>query len=229
MLLAYSTTSDFEVMISELAKCSLEDLIKANLISNKKIPKATQIVYARQLAQGMNYLHTCKPPIIHRDLKPANLLLDYSGELQIADFGLAKLRPKPSQMESDKYVMTGETGSYRYMAPEVFRCETYNEKVDVYSYAMIVYYIIAGHQPWPTMNGSKAAFTAAVEGNRPHIPRDWDDRIVRFLKLWWDDDPDKRPSFENILMELNEYSQAVFKTEQNAAPHVKNSSCCIVS
>jgi len=52
MLLAYSTTSDFEVMISELAKCSLEDLIKANLISNKKIPKATQIVYARQLAQG---------------------------------------------------------------------------------------------------------------------------------------------------------------------------------
>jgi len=177
----------------------------------------------------MNYLHTCKPPIIHRDLKPANLLLDYSGELQIADFGLAKLRPKPSQMESDKYVMTGETGSYRYMAPEVFRYETYNEKVDVYSYAMIIYYIIAGHQPWPTMNGSKAAFTAAVEGNRPNIPSDWDDRIVRFLKLWWDDDPDKRPSFENILMELNDYSQAVFKTEQNAAPHVKNAACCTVS
>lgn len=35
--------------------------------------------------------------------------------------------------------MTGETGSYRYMAPEVFRHEPYNNKVDVYAYAMIVF------------------------------------------------------------------------------------------
>jgi serine/threonine protein kinase len=53
--------------------------------------KRKQIVYATQLAQGMNYLHTCRPPVIHRDLKPANLLLDHSGNLKISDFGLSKV------------------------------------------------------------------------------------------------------------------------------------------
>ena len=37
----------------------------------------------RPLTQGMNYLHTCKPPVLHRDLKPANLLLDFSDTLKV--------------------------------------------------------------------------------------------------------------------------------------------------
>ena len=77
------------------------------------MPRKLQIVYAEQLAQGMNYLHTCKPPVIHRDLKPANLLIDHSGVLKISDFGLAKVRPDPKMLENTKFVMTGETGSYR--------------------------------------------------------------------------------------------------------------------
>lgn len=123
MMLAYSQTEDVEVMISELMRCSLLDVFKANAISNSQIPKRTQIVYAQQLAQGMNHLHKSRPPIIHRDLKPANLLIDYSGCLKIADFGLAKIRPNPEQCEVEAFMMTGETGSYRFMAPEVFRHE----------------------------------------------------------------------------------------------------------
>lgn len=69
MLLGYSTTEHFEVMVSELMKCSLLDVFKANLLHGTQMPKRKQVVYAQQLAQGMNYLHTCKPPIIHRDLK----------------------------------------------------------------------------------------------------------------------------------------------------------------
>lgn len=69
MLLAYSTTENFEVMVSELMKCSLLDIFKADILHGTKMPKRKQVVYAQQLAQGMNYLHTCKPPIIHRDLK----------------------------------------------------------------------------------------------------------------------------------------------------------------
>eukprot|EP00957_Ditylum_brightwellii_P116390 8877589-Ditylum_brightwellii.AAC.1 len=118
MLLAYSVTANFEVMISELMKCSLYDVFKANLLHNTHLSKKKQIVYAQQLAQGMNYLHTCRPPIIHRDLKPANLLIDFSGTLKITDFGLAKIRPNPEQREQDQFLMTGETGSYRFMAPE---------------------------------------------------------------------------------------------------------------
>ncbi|KAL7462679.1 hypothetical protein ACHAXS_003053 [Conticribra weissflogii] len=123
MMLAYSQTEDVEVMISELMRCSLLDVFKANAISGSQIPKRTQIVYAQQLAQGMNHLHKSRPPIIHRDLKPANLLIDFSGTLKITDFGLAKIRPNPEQCEVEAFMMTGETGSYRFMAPEVFRHE----------------------------------------------------------------------------------------------------------
>jgi len=130
MMLAYSHTDDVEVMISEICRCSLLDIFRANSINNTHLPKRTQIIYAQQLAAGMNHLHKSRPPIIHRDLKPANLLIDFSGTLKIADFGLAKIRPNPEQNEVEAFQMTGETGSYRFMAPEVFRHEEYSETVD---------------------------------------------------------------------------------------------------
>ena len=110
LLLAYSTTESYECLISELMRCSLLDVFKSHLVQGTRMPLRTQTIYATQLAQGMNYLHTCRPPIVHRDLKPANLLIDHSGTLKISDFGLSKVRPDPEMNEIDVYRMTGETG-----------------------------------------------------------------------------------------------------------------------
>ena len=110
LLLAYSTTDNYECLISELMKCSLLDVFKSHLVQGTRMPSRTKIIYATQLALGMNYLHTCKPPIIHRDLKPANLLIDHSGVLKISDFGLSRIRPDPGKNETDAFTMTGETG-----------------------------------------------------------------------------------------------------------------------
>lgn len=84
MLLAYSQTENFQVMISELMKCSLLDVFTAHSLHGSMMPRRTKIIYAQQLARGMNYLHQCKPPVIHRDLKPANLLIDFSGTLKVS-------------------------------------------------------------------------------------------------------------------------------------------------
>lgn len=116
LLLAFSTTENHEIMISELMKCSLLDIFKAHIVHGTKMRKQDRVIYATQLAQGMCYLQTCK--LIHRDLKPANLLIDHSGVLKVADFGLCKIRPDPKTANTDTFVMTGETGSYRYASSE---------------------------------------------------------------------------------------------------------------
>ena len=213
MLLAYSQTADVEVMISEICRCSLLDVFRANSISNSQLPKRTQIVYAQQLAQGMNHLHKSRPPVIHRDLKPANLLIDFTGTLKIADFGLAKIRPDPEQTQDEAFLMTGETGSYRFMAPEVFRHEGYTETVDVYSYAMIFYYMILGYPPWSGLSGLDAVTKAAVDGERPVVPRNVDGRLADLIRRCWDEEPGARPTFGTILECLAQYSHDVFKTD----------------
>ncbi|XP_042483421.1 integrin-linked protein kinase 1-like isoform X2 [Macadamia integrifolia] len=100
---------------------------------------STAVNFALDIARGMAYLHNEPNVIIHRDLKPRNVLLVNSSadHLKVGDFGLSKLiKVKDSH---DVYKMTGETGSYRYMAPEVFKHRKYDKKVDVFSFAMILY------------------------------------------------------------------------------------------
>lgn len=63
---------------------------------------------------SLSYLHSKK--IVHRDVKTENMLLDYERTVKIADFGVARVE---AQNPSD---MTGATGTYGYMAPEVFIC-----------------------------------------------------------------------------------------------------------
>mmetsp|Transcript_8465 Transcript_8465/g.9756 ORF Transcript_8465/g.9756 Transcript_8465/m.9756 type:complete len:703 (+) Transcript_8465:108-2216(+) len=230
MLLGYSRTESFEVMISELMKCSLLDVFSAQYLQGTSLSRTTQMKYAQQLARGMNYLHKCKPPIIHRDLKPANLLIDFSGTLKIADFGLSKVRPDPNAKENQGFRMTGETGSYRFMAPEVFRHEEYTETVDIYSFAMILYYLVSGRPPWESLSGLKAVIKAAVEADRPIIHRSWDAQISSLMQRCWDENPTGRPSFSVILDQLNNYSKNVLKVDLDNLSGDESRGCnCVIS
>ena len=91
---------------------------------------------ARDIAEALNFLHQrCHngATIIHRDLKPDNVGFTSSGILKLFDFGLCTcVRQRRSLNEA--YELTGNTGSLRYMAPEVALRQPYTEKVDVYSF-----------------------------------------------------------------------------------------------
>ena len=211
MLLGACLEAGHETMLSELMRCSMAEVLKTYQ-EGDRMPKSKAIKYSKQFAMGMNYLHLCSPPIIHRDLKPANLLLDFSDTLKVADFGLAKLRPLPKSGASnggasEPFVMTGETGSYRFMAPEVFRHEEYSEKVDVYSFAMVTYNMLHGAAPWAHLNGVAAAKAAALDLDRPPVPRHWDARLASLLKDAWAADADARPSFAQVLTRLGELDE----------------------
>lgn len=56
--------------------------------------------------------------VVHRDVKPDNIGFTAEGDLKLLDLGLSKVVSK-SEMDNAAYIMTGGTGSARYMAPEV--------------------------------------------------------------------------------------------------------------
>ena len=76
--------------------------------------------------------------IVFRDLKPDNVGMTASGEVKLFDLALAVCVHKRQSL-SEAYEMTGCTGSIRYMAPEVSLDMPYSEKVDVYSYALVLW------------------------------------------------------------------------------------------
>lgn len=114
-----------------------------------RIDNNQRLSISADVARGLAYLHNRKPTyIIHRDVKPQNILLTASMKAKITDFGISMFRND----EHIPYKMTGETGTYRYMAPEVLRSEEYNHKVDIWSFGMVMYHMFENSPPYGYMS-----------------------------------------------------------------------------
>merc|ERR1719409_2333242 len=105
---------------------------------------------AKHTAAAMDYLHQFHPQIIHRDLKSLNLLLERpvnsphdTPHVKVTDFGLARMM----DVSLTDTHMTAGVGTPYWMAPEIFAGTTYDEKVDVYSYGMVLFEILARRIP----------------------------------------------------------------------------------
>ena len=152
---------------------------------------------ALEIAQGINYLHSFKPPILHRDLKSLNILLDKNYVCKIADFGWAKLR--------DNH-MTKLRGTFQWMAPEVITNEYYTEKADVYSFGIILWEFWSRDPPYKGVKAKDVAKKVRVNKTyRPIIPNDVPKEIAELMECCWDADPDKRPTFLEIINFLDEF------------------------
>ncbi|XP_057427610.1 MDIS1-interacting receptor like kinase 1-like [Lotus japonicus] len=94
------------------------------------------------IAQGLAYLHhDCHPPVIHRDIKSNNILLDANLEARIADFGLAKMMIRKNE------TVSMIAGSYGYIAPEYGYSLKVDEKIDIYSYGVVLLELLTGKHP----------------------------------------------------------------------------------
>jgi alpha-tubulin suppressor-like RCC1 family protein len=155
-----------------------------------------RIRIAIEIAKGVNYLHSFNPPILHRDLKSLNILLDKNQQVKIADFGWARLR--------DNY-MTKQRGTFQWMAPEVIKKHNYTEKADVYSFGIILWELWVQEPPYKNIERIKVAQKVATDKTyRPRLSEDLQipEEILALIISCWDYDPDKRPSFNDIVTYL---------------------------
>uniref|UniRef100_A0A2P2L6F0 Protein kinase atn1 n=1 Tax=Rhizophora mucronata TaxID=61149 RepID=A0A2P2L6F0_RHIMU len=161
--------------------------------------------FSLDIARAMDCLHA--NGIIHRDLKPDNLLLTATHRsVKLADFGLAR-------EESVTEMMTAETGTYRWMAPELYSTVTlrqgekkhYNNKVDVYSFGIVLWELLTNRMPFEGMSNLQAAYAAAFKKERPNIPEDVSSDLAFIMQSCWVEDPNLRPSFSQIIRMLNAF------------------------
>ena len=89
-----------------------------------------------QLLEALQYAH--EHGVWHRDIKPANVLISRSGQIKVADFGIARTEPSTSGGSED--VM----GTPGYIAPETYLSDTFDNRVDVFAAGAVLYQLFAG-------------------------------------------------------------------------------------
>ncbi|KAK4373117.1 hypothetical protein RND71_008501 [Anisodus tanguticus] len=180
---------------------------------NRSVPLKLAVKQALDVARGMEYVHDLN--LIHRDLKSDNLLIAADKSIKIADFGVARI-------EVQTEGMTPETGTYRWMAPEMIQHRPYTHKVDVYSFGIVLWELITGMLPFQKMTAVQAAFAVVNKGVRPAIPNDCLPVLGEIMTRCWDANPDNRPPFSQVVRMLEIAETEIMTTVRKARFR-----CCI--
>mmetsp|Transcript_18144 Transcript_18144/g.32490 ORF Transcript_18144/g.32490 Transcript_18144/m.32490 type:complete len:986 (-) Transcript_18144:41-2998(-) len=157
---------------------------------------------AKDIAQGMCYLHGLRPPVLHRDLKSLNLLLRDPVttaldpvHLKITDFGVARL------LDAEDIHLTGQTGTAHWMAPEVIANQPYSLAADVYSFGIVLWEICARDTPYRNIMPALIPAKVLQARERPGlstIPSSCPEKLKQLIPMCWHHDPGRRPTFEQI-------------------------------
>jgi serine/threonine-protein kinase len=140
-----------------------------------RLAEALALRVASEVALGLLHLHAARDDrgldlqIVHRDVGPANVLVSTTGDVKLADFGLAK-----ATALADLTAAGTRKGSYAYMAPEQLAGELVTAASDQFGLAVTLVELIAGRRPfagdtpWATMDAIRGG-AAALDGLAPDV------------------------------------------------------------
>ncbi|XP_071362173.1 LIM domain kinase 1-like [Trachinotus anak] len=219
---------------------------------DKDFPWSIRVSYAKDIAAGMAYLHSMN--VIHRDLNSYNCLVRENQSVVVADFGLARLvmeernQIRTSSMERpakgtlselrrpDRRKRYTVVGNPYWMAPEMIHGKTYDERVDIFSFGIMICEIIGRVNADPDYLPRTNDFGLNVAGFlQQYHPPQCPSAFLPLSVLCCDMDADKRPSFSkleewlgNLLMHLDiglpllsefeQLSRAFWQTQNHQNP-----------
>ena len=132
----------------------IDGLSVDKLLAARPLAVADACELVRQAAEGLQHAH--EHQLVHRDIKPSNLILNRAGEVQIVDFGLARVNDE--RLTSGLTQSHSALGTLDYMAPEQFDDSSHvDTRADIYSLGCTLFNLLAGNPPYPAPRYSTPA------------------------------------------------------------------------
>jgi eukaryotic-like serine/threonine-protein kinase len=144
--------------------------------------------YLSQACKGLEYAH--RNGVIHRDVKPGNLLVSDTGQVKLADFGIARAVDQSSITQAGSVL-----GTAAYLAPEQARGEEAGPRADIYSLGVVAYQLLSGRLPYEAVSLSELTLKQQREAPdrldevNPQVPRELAQAVGMALSI----DQESRP------------------------------------
>ncbi|KAL1130084.1 hypothetical protein AAG570_013023, partial [Ranatra chinensis] len=183
---------------------------------SEPLPWEQRANFAKDIAAGMTYLHSMN--IIHRDLNSHNCLVREDKTVVVADFGLARIVSQSSCERSNSMKISGGkrynksrvsttrrcqrkkrytvVGNPYWMAPEMMKGNKYDEKVDIFSFGIVLCEIIGRVYADPDYLPRSSDFGLNQSVFREKFCKTCPEPLYRIAFLCCDLNPDRRPPFE---------------------------------
>ncbi|XP_071806518.1 uncharacterized protein [Asterias amurensis] len=209
-LMGFSVEQDpLYIIVEYLSKGNLKDLLKDSRVkgttvygnlhgASKSLSCGDLMKFANDVADGMHYISSQK--CIHRDLAARNVLVAEDMTCKVSDFGLAR-----DVIDNRVYERKSEGRlPLRWMALESILDEMYTTKSDVWSFGVLLWEIVTlGARPYPTMS-AKLMLKQLRIGFRMPQPTHCQGELYEMMLKCWEEEPDRRPTFEVIADELRQ-------------------------
>jgi serine/threonine protein kinase len=194
----YGVSIDGPQFVLVLEYCAGGSLDRLLFDDNRELSEEMMLKWIRRIAAGMYHLHRFN--VIHRDLAARNILLTKTGEPKVSDFGLSRFL----QEGTVERQTLSTVGPVCWMSPESLKQKTYSKKTDVWMFGMLVYEIVARREPHSHMSPYEAVSLIRDTGLTPEIPSNCPPLLRNVMERCWQIDPNRRPSFEDICLMLNQ-------------------------
>ncbi|EJD54208.1 kinase-like protein [Auricularia subglabra TFB-10046 SS5] len=167
----------------------------------KRHPSANRAKLLTQTASALTYLHGRSPPIIHSDLHIENVLVNSSGDAQLADFGLSKVFDAAVEQDPGSS-RSAYPGVLVYQPPELHGGEKRTTATDVFAFGMLVVHAYSGRRPLVSATNDMAIIVALSQGLRPdrtEVTReDFSELMWEQAQACWAQEPTARPAISVV-------------------------------